>query len=131
MRKKPLLIMVLLAPVVIAVFALFIYGVMLLWNWLMPDIFGVSTLTYWQTLGLLVLCKILFGFRFGGSGGSPQFQRRGLIERYEKMTPEEREKFRKGLRSGWCTTDSPEEPEAKMTTPNRRGDGRDEHGERI
>jgi hypothetical protein len=104
--------MLLLSPLVIAVFALFIYGVMRLWNWLMPELFGLSPLTYWQTLGLLVLAKIIFGFGFGGGGGggeSPKFMRRRLIERYEKMTPEEREKFRQGLR-GWCTTGSEEEP---------------------
>jgi hypothetical protein len=102
------------APLAILVFALFIYGVMLLWNWIMPEIFGIRTLTYWQTLGLLVLCKILFGFGFGGGGGhSPRSTRRQLFERYEKMTPEEREKFRRGLH-GWCATDSTEgEPDPR------------------
>ena len=103
--------MLLFAPLAILVFALFIYGVMLLWNWIMPQVFGVSALTYWQTLGLLVLCKIFFGFRFGG-GGSPSYPRRNVFVRYEKMTPEEREKFRRGMR-GWCGIDRTEE-EIKM-----------------
>lgn len=35
--------------------------VMLLWNWLMPEFFGLKTITYWQSLGILILAKILFG----------------------------------------------------------------------
>ena len=41
---------------------------MLLWNWLMPEIFGLKTLTYWQAWGMLALSCILFG-RIGGGGG--------------------------------------------------------------
>jgi hypothetical protein len=49
---------------------LFLFGfiVMLLWNWLMPEIFGLKTLTYWQAWGILALSCILLG-RIGGSGG--------------------------------------------------------------
>jgi hypothetical protein len=39
----------------------FTFAIMLLWNWLMPVIFGLSAITFWQALGLLVLTKILFG----------------------------------------------------------------------
>ncbi|MCK4749266.1 MAG: hypothetical protein KAT15_19570 [Bacteroidales bacterium] len=38
----------------------FTYLVMLLWNWLVPELFNGPVMTYWQTLGLLVLSKILF-----------------------------------------------------------------------
>ena len=34
--------------------------VMLLWNWLMPDIFGLKVITYWQGFGIAFLCSILF-----------------------------------------------------------------------
>ncbi len=34
--------------------------VMLLWNWLLPDLFGLTTITYWQGVGLSYLCSILF-----------------------------------------------------------------------
>jgi hypothetical protein len=44
----------------IAFMALFTYVVMLLWNWLIPELFTGPVLTYWQTLGILVLSKILF-----------------------------------------------------------------------
>jgi len=35
--------------------------VMLLWNWLMPAIFGLGAITYWQAFGLVVLAKLIFG----------------------------------------------------------------------
>ncbi len=44
------------------------YIVMWLWNWLMPELFGLKTLTYWQAVGLLFLAKIFFGFGSGGPG---------------------------------------------------------------
>ena len=43
----------------IAFLALFTYVVMLLWNWLVPELFSGPAVTYWQTLGILVLSKIL------------------------------------------------------------------------
>ncbi|UGU14606.1 hypothetical protein LS482_12960 [Sinomicrobium kalidii] len=44
----------------LAVITLYVFVVMRLWNWLMPSIFGITTLTFWQTLGVLLLCKLLF-----------------------------------------------------------------------
>lgn len=43
----------------VAFLALFTYVVMLLWNWLVPELFSGPILTYWQTLGILLLSKIL------------------------------------------------------------------------
>lgn len=34
---------------------------MLLWNWLMPLVFGLPTLTFWQAVGMNLLASILFG----------------------------------------------------------------------
>jgi hypothetical protein len=71
--------------------------VMQLWNWLLPPLFGWREITFWQALGLLALCRILFGgFGFHGSG-RPNFRRR-MEERCEHMTPEERERFRQRMR---------------------------------
>lgn len=39
---------------------IFAYPFMLLWNWLMPAIFGLKVLTYWESLGLMILCGMLF-----------------------------------------------------------------------
>jgi hypothetical protein len=44
------------------------YIVMRLWNWLMPELFGLPLVSYWQAVGVLVLAKIIFGF---GSGNGP------------------------------------------------------------
>jgi len=44
----------------LAVALLIAYPVMWLWNWLMPEIFGLSTLSVWQSLGLLLLSTALF-----------------------------------------------------------------------
>jgi hypothetical protein len=68
----------------------------LLWNGLLPPIFGWRQITFWQALGMLVLCRILFG-GWGGHGGGRSRFRRHMGERMEKMTPEERERFRQGM----------------------------------
>ncbi|WP_103865698.1 hypothetical protein [Aquimarina sp. I32.4] len=49
---------------------LFGFVIMWLWNWLMPDIFGLTTLTYWQAVGLFILLKIFLGGCCGGSSKS-------------------------------------------------------------
>jgi len=87
------------------------FVVMSLWNWLMPGLFGLHTITYVQAIGLLVLCKILFG-GFRGRPGGPMHWRRRMTERWEQMTPEEREKFRQGMR-GRCGRVEPPAAEAK------------------
>ena len=48
---------------------LFGFIIMWLWNWLMPDIFGLATITYWQSVGIFILFKILLGGCGGGNGG--------------------------------------------------------------
>ncbi len=71
--------------------------VLLLWNWLVPPLFGWRQITFWQALGILALCRILFGgFGWRGSGRS-NFRRR-MEERCGQMTPEERERFRQRMR---------------------------------
>jgi hypothetical protein len=86
----------LFAGVAVTVFSFLVMG---LWNVLMPGIFAVRMISFWQALGLLVLCKILFGGFRPFSGGGPRWRRR-MMERREEMTPEEREKFKQGMRCG-------------------------------
>ena len=91
------------------------FVVMSLWNVLMPSLFAVRTISFWQALGLLVLSKLLFGgFRPSGGGG-PRWRQR-LFERWEQMTPEEREKFRQGMRRG-CG------PRSRAEAPHREAEG--------
>lgn len=40
---------------------LFGYFVMLLWNWLIPSIFGLTTITFWQAVGIVILARLIFG----------------------------------------------------------------------
>ena len=89
-------------PKIIAIVAIGIslltFIFMALWNWLIPPLFRGPVLTFWQALGLLVLSKImLFGLR-GKPGPPPWHWRRRMMERWEQMTPEERQKFKEGMR---------------------------------
>jgi hypothetical protein len=72
-----------------------------LWNWLLPMLFGVRQIDFWQALGLVLLSRILFG-RWGGGGHDHSKFKRPSDEKWKKMTPEEREKFRTEMRSRWC-----------------------------
>jgi hypothetical protein len=69
-------------------------AVMLLWNWLMPDVFGLAALSFWQALGLLALARILFGGlghkRWMGMHGA---RHNPISEKWAKMTPEEQKEF--------------------------------------
>jgi hypothetical protein len=98
MRRKKWFFIV---PAAILGMALFIalggWLVMTLWNWLLPPLFGWRLITFWQGLGLLVLCRILFG-GLGMRGGHRSSFRRRMRERWEGMTPDEREKFREAMR---------------------------------
>jgi hypothetical protein len=71
-----------------------------LWNWLMPGVFGLHTITYWQAVGLFVLSKILLGgfHRDGGGRGRQRGWKRHMERRFAKMSTEDREKFRAGMR---------------------------------
>ena len=88
----------LIAFAVVAGIAVFGFIVMALWNWLIPSIVGWKPIDYWQALGLFVLAKILFGFGGHGHAHRHMHWRARWAERWEKMTPEEREKFREGMR---------------------------------
>ncbi len=44
------------------------FVIMWLWNWLMPMIFGLMKITYWQAVGIFILAKLLFGGISGSDG---------------------------------------------------------------
>jgi uncharacterized membrane protein len=87
-----------IAGVVIVALVAFGWSVMQLWNWLMPPLFGLTMITFWQALGLLVLGRLLFG-GFRGFGRHRRNHHR-MHERWQRMTPEQRESFSRGLRRG-------------------------------
>jgi hypothetical protein len=80
------------ATVAVAVFG---YVVMSLWNWVIPAVTGLHSVTFVQALALLVLSRILFGGLRDHRGGWHWRQR--MRERWETMTPEERERLHETL----------------------------------
>lgn len=91
-----------------------------LWNWVLPPLFGWPLITFWQAVGLLGLCRVLFGGLGLHRSGHSRFRRRmfermgerieeRLEERYVQMNPEERERFRQRLRERFGFGPSPGE----------------------
>lgn len=75
---------------------------MWLWNAILPSLLHVNTITYWQSVGLLLLCRILFGgFRFAPSGNRSRFGNRwgDMRDKWKNMSDEERLKFRAEMRN--------------------------------
>ena len=106
--------LILIAPLALLGMVVFIAVggqiVLYLWNWLAPTLFGWRQINFWQALGLLALCRILFGgFGFHNSGRSNM--RRRMRERCGSMSPEERERFRERL--GQVFGDMPSAGESK------------------
>lgn len=66
--------------------------VMLLWNWLMPTIFGLTTISFLQALGLFALGRIIFG-GFGKRGHMWGHRENPIHKHWQKMSPEQRMKF--------------------------------------
>ena len=96
-----------------AFLALVSFAIMQLVNNLMPDLFHLGIISFWQALGLFVLSKLLFGFggrgRFGG--GAP-WNRARMQERFAQMSDEEREAFKARMKGrcgrGWRDSTEPE-----------------------
>ena len=61
MKTEETLSRVLLALGVIALLGILLgLPLQLLWNWLMPTIFSLPTITFWQAMGLNIMASILF-----------------------------------------------------------------------
>lgn len=67
-RGKWFLLKILLMFLFISIFGL---ALMLLWNWLLPEIFGLKSISYSQAIGLLVLSKLVFSGIGRGHGPHP------------------------------------------------------------
>lgn len=98
MRRR----LIFIAPLALAGLVLFVFLggeiVRWLWNWLLPSLFGIREITFWQALGLLALCRILFGgvgMRGSSRGGARRKIRERMEERWAQATPEERERMRR------------------------------------
>ncbi len=67
MKNKIIIIAKIIIGVPLVIFALG-YITMYLWNWLVPTLFNGPAINLWQTFGIVLLSKILFG-GFKGKGG--------------------------------------------------------------
>ena len=109
--------MVLDSTVYVAVLAAFGLIFMLLWNAIIPVVFNLPPLKYFQAIGILILARLLFG------GFHKPWDHHHhwtpLREKWSKMTPEEREVYFRKLRNryhGCC------EPEENTKTEEKTAD---------
>lgn len=93
MKRKSKGKIALIVLAVITMVLLVVAVVQCLWNWLLPDIFGLKEITYWQAFGLFVLAKLLFGGKPGKPGG---FRSRCNTnqEEIEDISPDDRDRLR-------------------------------------
>jgi hypothetical protein len=85
----------------VAFAALLGWVVMTLWNGVLTTVVNVPIIGFWQALGILVLSKILFG-GFGSKswgGGRGRYWTKEMREKWQHMTPEEREKLKQEWRN--------------------------------
>ena len=92
-----------MVPMVIVAILLFTLAIMLLWNWVLVPVLGVSTVTYWQAMGIGALSRLLFG---GGKGKGKYYGRHRhhcwgegdhkhrWKEKMENLSDEEKEKMK-------------------------------------
>jgi hypothetical protein len=109
--------------ILLAAIAIFVFGgvVMLLWNNVLAQVTHVSTISFLQALGILVLAKILFGGFRGGWGSRRYYWKQRMRDKWNNMTPEEREKFKQewqkrcghwGYKSWYDSSSSPKTQES-------------------
>jgi|SRR5690606_26973399 len=86
----------------ILVVALVTFLTQQLWNWLIPALFSGPVLTFWQTLGLLLLSKILLGgFGRGHHGGGNKWKMHAQ-RKFSRLSPDERESIKQKMWEKWC-----------------------------
>jgi hypothetical protein len=77
------------------VFLAFILGffIMILWNWLMPTLFALPEISYWQAWGLFILSKLLFCTgrqdKSHHNSDEPSEQRKRMKAKFKKWLDEE------------------------------------------
>lgn len=98
---RKILFFALLVPLMILAVG---YIVMALWNYTLPQIFNVSTITFWQAIGLLILSKILFGGFRGGWHRHHRHEERWK-QKWSSMSEEEKARYRQRWQQ-WCRGES-------------------------
>jgi len=92
---------------ILIVICVFSVSFMLLWNLIIPDIFGIKTINFWQAAGLLLLSRLLFG----GMGRiqmkrDHEFHHNLIHDKWMKMNPDERRAFMRERHHHYYDTDS-------------------------
>lgn len=100
---KIVLLVLVVGPIAVLAFGGLI---MYLWNAILPALLGVSVISFWQAVGLLVLCKILFGSMGSGGGGYRRRKQWGgppshLREKFMNMSEEEKAAFKEQWKKNW------------------------------
>jgi hypothetical protein len=97
MNSKKIVKGILLGACAVAGAFLFALLFQYLWNWLMPAIFGLTVITYWQAVGLLVLSKIIFG------GMKFKSRNKNCYPSHHNLSDEEKEKLKEHFKNkcGW------------------------------
>ena len=91
MRRKLRMVGLRLIPIGIAAIGVLGVVIMALWNALLPPIFGLPRIGFWQGLGLFLLTHLLFG----GMGGGKKTR---IVRGWKDLTDEERDRFRRAVR---------------------------------
>lgn len=89
-----------MALMVIVFFLAVSVVVMYLWNWLLPDIFGLPTITFLQAAGILLLSKIIFGF---GKKGGPVHGGPSWKNKWKNMSDEQKDQWKEKFKEKWCS----------------------------
>ena len=122
MRRKKFIFIPFIAVGMIALISLV---VMELWNWLMPAIFGLGVITFWQALGILILSKILFGGFRGGRGGccghrhgGHHYWKHKFKHKWQNMSEEERTRWEEKF-GGRCGYSGKQNDAGNVTTEQK------------
>jgi hypothetical protein len=110
----------------LAFVAVLSFVVMSLWNALIPELFRLPALDFWQAAGLLILSRILFGGLRGRGGwhGHGGWRRHMWQRQWDNMTPEERERLRAKFKHHRCGWGPGEPPTAEPPTADPANDTR-------
>ena len=100
----------------ILLFAALSAVVMWLWNWLLPEIFDLPTISYWQSAGLLLLAKLIFGFGKGPKHHpGHQKWKAYWASKWHKVPQEEKMKWKQSFAEKWgCPMEKEEESEKEL-----------------
>lgn len=86
----------------VLIFAAISAVVMLLWNWLLPEIFDLPYISYWQSAGLLLLSKLIFGFGRGHRPHPSQPKWKAYwANKWSNIPPEDKMKWKQTFAEKW------------------------------